>query len=616
MKMKKIKLVVWDLDETFWKGTLSEEGVVPIEEHIKIIKELTNRGIINSIVSKNDFEQAKQKLIELGVWEYFVFPFIEWSPKGPLIKELIERCQLRATNVLFLDDNHLNLEEAKYYNPELNVADENFIPEILTHEAFLGKNDQEHSRLKQYKILEEKFDYSKNYNDNISFLKDSNIKVSFLRDKELLENVDRVAELIERTNQLNYTKLRIDKDEVEALLKDKVYESVAVRVSDRFGDYGIVGFCSYHQAAHQLKHFVFSCRILNLGVEQYLYAKYGFPKIDIVPEVAVALGQSTPDWITEEQREHTSQENKTNQPNEKENVIFFKGGCDLSQMLFYLNNNGFSVVEETNYTSQKNVPIHQEHTQIVIDSLSISDQDRAFLEQSEYIPFVDEKFYETKMFEPQYKAVVYSLLMDYTNELYQSKNREVVLPYGGYYNLWTEEANDEELYRLYKSRNISIPQDTFSHFRKEFKHIGKITPAQFKANLAKIRALIPKEIPLILLNGVELESPNTLEKEAYARHIEMNKALEEFIESAEHVYLLDVRKIVNKQELLKDNLRHYNRESYQKLSMELLKLLNQHTTVEAKEEISKKVIFKSKIKAYLLNNKLFMKVYRKLKSFR
>lgn len=39
--MDKIKLVVWDLDDTFWKGTLSEAEVMPTPENLKLIKELT-----------------------------------------------------------------------------------------------------------------------------------------------------------------------------------------------------------------------------------------------------------------------------------------------------------------------------------------------------------------------------------------------------------------------------------------------------------------------------------------------------------------------------------------------------------------------------------------------
>ena len=35
----KVKLIIWDMDDTFWKGTLSEGSVTLSAEHIKLIKE-------------------------------------------------------------------------------------------------------------------------------------------------------------------------------------------------------------------------------------------------------------------------------------------------------------------------------------------------------------------------------------------------------------------------------------------------------------------------------------------------------------------------------------------------------------------------------------------------
>ena len=58
--MNKVKLVIWDLDETFWTGTLSEGAVK--NPHVELVKRLATHGIVNSISSKNDFEQAKKKL--------------------------------------------------------------------------------------------------------------------------------------------------------------------------------------------------------------------------------------------------------------------------------------------------------------------------------------------------------------------------------------------------------------------------------------------------------------------------------------------------------------------------------------------------------------------------
>ena len=44
-QFEKIKLIIWDLDDTFWKGTLSEGGVIIPDEHINLIKNLTLNSV-------------------------------------------------------------------------------------------------------------------------------------------------------------------------------------------------------------------------------------------------------------------------------------------------------------------------------------------------------------------------------------------------------------------------------------------------------------------------------------------------------------------------------------------------------------------------------------------
>lgn len=115
----KVKLVIWDLDETFWGGVLSEGQVY--NPNCEIIKQLNDHGIINSISSKNDFDGARAKLKEFGVWDFFVFPSISWGPKGESVKQIITDCQLRTENVVFIDDNFGNINEVKYYNPGMEL---------------------------------------------------------------------------------------------------------------------------------------------------------------------------------------------------------------------------------------------------------------------------------------------------------------------------------------------------------------------------------------------------------------------------------------------------------------------------------------------------------------
>ena len=82
MELSRIKLIIWDLDETLWKGTLSEENVELNSPFIDFINDTIDAGIMHSICSKNDYHKAKEKMQELGIWDFFVFPSIDWSPKG------------------------------------------------------------------------------------------------------------------------------------------------------------------------------------------------------------------------------------------------------------------------------------------------------------------------------------------------------------------------------------------------------------------------------------------------------------------------------------------------------------------------------------------------------
>ena len=34
MDASKIKLIIWDLDETFWNGTISEQKVAPVKQAV------------------------------------------------------------------------------------------------------------------------------------------------------------------------------------------------------------------------------------------------------------------------------------------------------------------------------------------------------------------------------------------------------------------------------------------------------------------------------------------------------------------------------------------------------------------------------------------------------
>ncbi|MFS1895213.1 HAD-IIIC family phosphatase [Vibrio lentus] len=304
MLKNKIKLVIWDLDETFWEGTLSEEKIKGIERNKEIVKELTRRGVVNSICSKNDYFKAKEQLIKMDMWGYFVFPKISWGPKGVQIENTIKEMSLRADNVLFIDDNRMNLEEARFFCPQISIFEpQEILPHLLTLPQLKGKDDDNTERLKQYKVLEEKLNSKEELNvSNIEFLRQSEIKIYI--DYNYKENEDRILELIERTNQLNYTKIRLNDNgvlELREKVSSYLYNCGVIHCKDNYGDYGIVGFYlmkTLPNGKKTLEHFVFSCRTMNMGLECYIYQMLGKPEIDIIEDVAYPLYlYESVDWI-------------------------------------------------------------------------------------------------------------------------------------------------------------------------------------------------------------------------------------------------------------------------------------------------------------------------------
>jgi len=105
IEFSKIKLIIWDLDNTLWDGILSEGRICLKEEIRQLLKDLTDAGIVNSICSKNEKKNTILEMKRLNILDYFIFASIDWTPKGLRIKNIINDMSLRPANVLFIDDN-------------------------------------------------------------------------------------------------------------------------------------------------------------------------------------------------------------------------------------------------------------------------------------------------------------------------------------------------------------------------------------------------------------------------------------------------------------------------------------------------------------------------------
>lgn len=550
----KYKLVIWDLDETFWKGTLSEGKVKKIPRNIDLVKSLVDRGIMNSIVSKNDFSSAMKILKRWDVDKYFIFPKISWNPKGETVKALLQECGLRAENTLFLDDNLSNLEEVKFYNPGITCQLPTYIVEnnLLELKEFEGKIDLTHSRLEQYRILEKRIDKKSQFISNEEFLKQSGIVISILPDCN--SEIGRIMELIERTNQLNYTKNRMPEEALKNLLERDDTEAAYIRARDNFGDYGIIGF--YLIQNKQLIHFLFSCRILGFGIENYIYNKLNAPKIAIQGEVATILDSTkNVDWIKEESGDVARPSIEVDREKEQKERLLFIGGCDLESASRYLESN-FEVRKEFN-TVVDGVEIRTSDTSQLIFAKELCKAVQDDLCKN--IPFLDKSLtYTTDLYSGKYSVIVISLVDDFIRGVYKHNAGDYYITFGSY---WNHE----------KDLTSRFQEEQLEYLRKNFTFEGKESIDLFKSNLEKIIAGVGAA-KLIFINGIEIDVSDWIGEDRCQRNIEMNQAIDDVLKRHPEVALVDMRHIVTKRsELIKKDNRHFNRKCYYMMAQEIVR---------------------------------------------
>lgn len=313
-----IKLVIWDLDDTLWAGTLAEGSVELVEDFKRRVLFLNQRGILNSICSNNDFDQAKQQLESYEIWDQFVFASIEFSPKGQQVQGLLTRIGLLAETTLFVDDNAFNRKEVEFYNPGiLTQSPAQWLDTQCTH---WGKVDATLSRLCTYQQLEKKSVLKTDFEgNNVAFLHASDIKVKLVKFDAVTCSTDRITELLNRSNQLNFTKRRFPYGPAQLIyqLMQGSSHAFVVYVSDKYVDYGLCGFVSISDSM-QMDDFCFSCRLLNMGVENAVFQHLlkDFPNIiEWAKNVQQLLEPA--EWISVEEVEFVQSDSSTSPPSKK-----------------------------------------------------------------------------------------------------------------------------------------------------------------------------------------------------------------------------------------------------------------------------------------------------------
>lgn len=268
------KCVVWDLDNTLWQGILLEdENVYPNAEVVDTLRTLDRRGILSSVASKNDFTLAVERMTEIGVEEYMLFPQIGWSPKSEGIKKIAEKLNIGLDTFIFVDDNQFELDEVAQALPMVTCINAQDVAKLVDHPRLQGSStDEARRRRSMYREAMVREHEEREYGEDFfGFLRSCQMKLRLVRYAP--PYFDRVCELVQRTNQLNFSGRKYRRDEIAPMLQDERLDKWVLECSDKFGSYGVVGFglAARIDAEVRVEDFMLSCRVQGRFVEQAFF---------------------------------------------------------------------------------------------------------------------------------------------------------------------------------------------------------------------------------------------------------------------------------------------------------------------------------------------------------
>jgi len=280
-KAKKIKCVIWDLDNTLWDGILVEGGIekLRLKEGItEVVQGLDSRGILLSIASKNNREDAIAALERFSLNQYFLCPQISWQPKSEGIKQIAQQLNIGMDALLFVDDSAFELEQVKSVCPEVQVFDARqykTLPELDVCQVPITAESK--ARRAMYQVESKRQEIAESFgSDYMAFLRDCQIRLTMQPMSE--ENLERVHELTQRTNQMNFSGNRYDREVLRGILANPTLDTYVLSCKDRFGSYGVIGFSIVDNREPRMTDLMFSCRIQSKRVEHaflaYVIRKY------------------------------------------------------------------------------------------------------------------------------------------------------------------------------------------------------------------------------------------------------------------------------------------------------------------------------------------------------
>jgi FkbH-like protein len=286
------KVIIVDCDNTLWDGIIGEDGLDGIHcdktekgklflDFQKFLLQKKKDGFLLALCSKNNEPEVRQafsiKQMPL-TWDDFIITKVNWEDKYKSILQISDELGLGVDSFVFVDDSDFEIEAMRKLIPRISFIkfDEEYAGFVHLSRRFVFKrkhltveDQQKHEQYLHELKRKELAAYSTSFEEYIQSL-----ELQFVFSVNVSDQLARISQLTEKTNQFNFNKMAYTPERLKGCIEEgwRIY---SIRVSDRFGDLGLVGVILIKPAEKGqavLENFVLSCRALGRGVEDAFFA--------------------------------------------------------------------------------------------------------------------------------------------------------------------------------------------------------------------------------------------------------------------------------------------------------------------------------------------------------
>ena len=288
---KSRRCLVLDLDNTLWGGVIGDDGLKGIkiaqgdatgEAYLNFQRyalALRERGVVLAVSSKNEDETARSPFRHHAEMllreEHFAVFQANWSDKATNIQAISEELSLGLESLVFVDDNPFERDLVRRALPQVAVpempSDPVLYARTLSAAGYFETatfSSEDLSRASYYDGNARRANLQKQVGDLQAYLASLKMEITFRPFDET--GRARITQLISKSNQFNLTTRRYTEAEVASVEADPSCFSMQVRLSDTFGDNGMISvvICRPRSADEwEIDTWLMSCRVLGRCVE-------------------------------------------------------------------------------------------------------------------------------------------------------------------------------------------------------------------------------------------------------------------------------------------------------------------------------------------------------------